>query len=182
MVRERVRGPREAALLHRRASFEGLDAVRDTVTVRVAVGLAKNKAGDESVHHPGFQSHASQWQSPPRTSGMECALSAQCHFSLHAGSRETNSGSGPLRFQLALCYGYRMFSCGNRFRIVSWPGPGAVDENLLAHPGANAAGYDRDFFHVGPRLCDPLFGTGRGARPRLHPHRMAVSVLRNISG
>ncbi len=60
-------------------------------------------------------------------------------------------------------------------------GPVAIDENILAHAGAHAAGDDRDFVHAGAGIRDALFGTGCCAGTGVHAHRMALSVFRNVS-
>src|ERR1700722_13012116 len=71
---------------------------------------------------------------------------------------------------------------GYRFWIVTWAGSGAVDEDFLADPGANAAGDDRDFIHVGARLRDALLRPRCGSGISIHAYGMDVSILRDVSG
>src|ERR1700683_4592592 len=112
---------------------------------------------------------------------MELAVSAQCYYARGAGGEQADTGTGALRFQLAISDGYRLlFGCAC-FRNVVGTQSDKVAENILAHAGAHASGDDRDFVHAGFGICDALFGIGCSAGLGVHTHRMALPIFWDVS-
>src|ERR1039458_3201067 len=177
-----VRWTGQSAHLHCWTSLQSLDAFRDPLPVCVALGTAKNKTGHEPGHHTSLSRGAGEWQGTARSTGMGCAVLAQCDLTRGSDCYEADARGGAIRFQLALGHGNGMLLRRDRFRISAGIGPAAIDEDLLENAGANAAGNDRDFIHVGTGLYDPLLGLGCRAGFGIHTHRMDVSILRNILG
>src|SRR5258708_1791749 len=111
---------------------------------------------------------------------MGCAVPAQCGLSFRPRGGEADPGSGALRLQLALRDRDGMLPGGDCVWTSAGAGTDAVDENLLANTGANAAGDDCDFVHAGPGIRDALLGSGCGAGPGVYAHWMVISILRDI--
>src|SRR2546427_6519553 len=61
-------------------------------------------------------------------------------------------------------------------------GAGPARQDLLVHAEAHEAGGDRDFLHAGTGVHHPLLGARCRARPGVHADRMAVPLLRHVSG
>src|SRR5439155_15597312 len=114
--------------------------------------------------------------------GMGCSLSTQRGVPRSPGYGEANSRSRALRFQLALGYGHRVLPFRDCRGIAVGSHSLASDENLLAHPAADAPGNARHFLHAWAWLRHTLFWPRRCAGPGLYAHRLALSVLWHISG
>src|SRR5438128_387705 len=99
-----------------------------------------------------------------------------------AGRVQADARGGPVRFQLVLGHRDRVLRRRDHRRAGPRGGAGPAREDLLAHAEAHEARGRRHFLHVGTRVHDSLFGVGRRAGVGVHADRVAVPLLRHVSG
>jgi hypothetical protein len=177
-----VRWGGESAKLHCRTDSEGVDTVRDPLTLRAALGVAFDKASYEPATTPAFQSHAAQRQGAARSAGVGCALLAQRHFSRRSVVAKPTPEAARYDFNWLSATGTACFFAAIVSGLLLGQGPAATDEDFLENAGAHAPRDGCDLIHAGPRIRDALLRPGCGAGPGIHAHGMVVSILRHFPG